>query len=160
MRIMGIDPGLARLGWGVLEGQSIRYGCLETKAHTSLSDRLVIVFNELTDLIKTHTPKVLALETLFFAKNAKTLAQVGHARGVILLVAAQAKVPVFEYAPTQIKLALTGSGAAEKTQMQMMTKRLLNLAELPQPDDAADAIAVALCHAQYSQALGKSAVTV
>jgi crossover junction endodeoxyribonuclease RuvC len=157
---MGIDPGLARLGWSVLEGQSVHYGCLETKAHTSLSDRLLILFNELTDLIRTHRPSALALETLFFAKNAKTLAQVGHSRGVILLVTAQAKVPVFEYAPRQIKMALTGSGAAEKPQMQMMTKRLLNLAEIPQPDDAADAIAVALCHAQYSQALGKTAVTV
>lgn len=160
MRIMGIDPGLARLGWGVLDGQSVHYGCLETKAHTSLSDRLLILFDQLKSLLAEHAPQALALETLFFAKNAKTLAQVGHSRGVILLAAAQAKVPVFEYAPRQIKLALTGSGAAEKPQMQMMTKRLLNLADIPRPDDAADAIAVALCHAQYSHALGKTAVTV
>jgi crossover junction endodeoxyribonuclease RuvC len=162
---MGIDPGLARLGWSVLlrsstSVSSVHFGCLETKAHTSLSDRLLILYSELKNLLSDHQPDVLALETLFFVKNAKALAQVGHSRGVILLAAAQAKLPVFEYAPRQIKLALTGFGGAEKPQMQMMTKRLLNLTELPQPDDAADACAVALCHAQYAQSLGKSAVTV
>lgn len=160
MRILGVDPGLARLGWSLLNGSSVSFGCLETKANTSLADRLLQLHKALTELLVEHDPEVLALETLFFVKNAKTLAQVGHARGVILLVAAQGKIPVFEYAPRQIKMALTGYGAAEKPQMQMMTKRLLNLTELPQPDDAADACAVALCHAQYAQSLGKSAVTV
>jgi crossover junction endodeoxyribonuclease RuvC len=160
---MGIDPGLARLGWGFIEPTvqpQVRFGCIETEAGGTLSERLMIVYDELEKLFETHRPDVLAIETLFFAKNAKALAQVGHARGVILLVAARFKVRVFEYAPKQIKLALTGFGGAEKPQMQAMVKRLLNLSSMPTPDDAADAVAVALCHAQYSQSLGKSAVTV
>jgi crossover junction endodeoxyribonuclease RuvC len=103
---------------------------------------------------------MVAIETLFFVKNAKTLAQVGHVRGVVLLAAGQAKADVFEYAPRQIKMALTGYGNAEKHQMQTMVQRMLNLKSLPTPDDAADAVAIALCHSQYAHALGKSAVTV
>jgi crossover junction endodeoxyribonuclease RuvC len=104
-----------------------------------------------------HTP---AVETLFFVKNAKTLAQVGHVRGVVLLAAGQFNANVFEYTPRQIKLALTGFGGAEKRQMQTMIKRIFRLDEMPQPDDAADAVAIALCHTQYAQSMGKSAVTV
>lgn len=118
------------------------------------------IYDQLTALFQEVSPTVVAIETLFFAKNAKTLAQVGHARGVILLAAGQAKVDVFEYAPREVKLALTGYGAAEKSQMQSMVQRLLKLADLPRPDDAADAVAIALCHAQYARSFGKSAVTV
>jgi crossover junction endodeoxyribonuclease RuvC len=165
MRVLGIDPGLAILGWSVMDVRGansslVGYGCLRTPAETSLTKRLCDLHNQLTALFLQHQPTHLALETLFFVKNAKTLAQVGHARGVILLVAGQHEVDVFEYAPRQIKMALTGYGAAEKFQMQCMVQRLLNLQEVPQPDDAADAVAVALCHAQYAQSLGKSTVTV
>lgn len=160
MKILGVDPGLAILGWSVLDAPSVHYGCLRTPAHEPLTKRLIQIYSELTALIATHKPDVLALETLFFVKNAKTLAQVGHTRGVILLAAGQAGLDVFEYAPRQIKMALTGFGAADKTQMQKMLQRLLNLASIPTPDDAADAVAVALCHAQYSPTLKRSAVTV
>ena len=102
----------------------------------------------------------MALETLYFIKNAKTLAQVGHTRGIILLASGQCQASVHEYAPRQIKLALTGFGGADKRQMQLSVQRMLNLSEVPKPDDAADAVAVALCHHQYAQRLGKAAVTV
>lgn len=165
MRILGIDPGLALLGWSVVDKnpqgcQLIQFGCLETPAHTPLTKRLAQIYDDLNVLFETHKPTVLAIETLFFVKNAKTLAQVGHTRGVILLAAGQANVEVFEYAPRQIKMALTGFGGAEKRQMQTMVQRMLNLKEMPKPDDAADAVAVALCHSQYQQAMGKSVVTV
>ena len=164
-RVLGIDPGLAILGWSVIDvnGTSaslVAFGCVRTAAHTALTKRLCDVHEQLSSLFEEHKPSQLALETLFFVKNAKTLAQVGHARGVILLVAGQQNADVFEYAPRQIKMALTGSGAAEKFQMQSMVQRLLKLKEIPQPDDAADAVAVALCHAQYAQTMGKSTVTV
>jgi crossover junction endodeoxyribonuclease RuvC len=164
-RVLGIDPGLAILGWSVIDVQRgavslVAFGCVRTPAHTALTKRLCDVHLQLSALVDEHKPSQLALETLFFVKNAKNLAGVGHARGVILLVAGQRNVDVFEYAPRQIKLALTGSGAAEKFQMQSMVQRLLHLKEIPQPDDAADAVAVALCHAQYAQSLGKSTVTV
>ncbi len=165
MRVLGIDPGLAILGWSVIDvngdaASLVAFGCVRTPAHVALTKRLCDLHNQLGILFEDHKPAHLALETLFFVKNAKTLAQVGHARGVILLVAGQQNVDVFEYAPRQIKLALTGSGAAEKFQMQSMVQRRLNLKAIPQPDDAADAVAVALCHAQYAQTMGKSAVTV
>jgi crossover junction endodeoxyribonuclease RuvC len=165
MKILGIDPGLALLGWSIIDRNSAttgsaRYGCIETKAHTPLTTRLTIIYKELQELVAMHKPDAVAIETLWFVKNAKTLAQVGHTRGVVLLVAGQANIQVFEYAPRQIKMALTGFGGAEKRQMQMMVQRMLNLQSIPQPDDAADAVAVALCHLQYAQAMGKSAVTV
>ncbi len=165
MRILGIDPGLALTGWSVLEASPaapryLQFGCIETEAHQPLTQRLTQIHRELEKIVLVHKPEVLALETLFFVKNAKTLAQVGHTRGVILLVAGQAGVEVFEYAPRQIKMALTGFGGADKRQMQLMIQRMLNLPEIPTPDDAADAVAVALCHAQYSHSLGRSAVTV
>ena len=165
MRILGIDPGLARLGWSVLEVKSgkparINYGCIETPAHRPLNERLAQIYDDLIELANHHQPNEMAIETLFFAKNAKTLAQVGHVRGVILLLAGQRKWDVFEYAPRQIKLALTGFGGADKKQMQLVVQRLLNLPSIPHPDDAADAVAVALCHNQYAHPLGRSAVTV
>ena len=165
MRVLGIDPGVAILGWSVIElnGSAtslIDYGCVRTAAHVALTKRLCDVHEQLSGLFERHKPSQVAIETLFFVKNAKTLAQVGHARGVVLLVAGQQNAEVFEYAPRQIKMALTGYGAAEKFQIQAMVQRLLKLKEIPQPDDAADAVAVALCHAQYAHTLGKSAVTV
>lgn len=165
MRVIGIDPGLALLGWSVVDVSPrrvdlVRFGCLETPAHQPLTRRLKLMYDQLTSLFNEHSPQALAIETLFFQKNAKTLAQVGHTRGVILLTAGQSGIDVFEYAPRQIKMALTGFGGAEKRQIQAMVQRMLNLKEIPKPDDAADAVAVALCHCQYAQSMGKSAVTV
>lgn len=163
--VLGIDPGMAILGWGVIDTsrsqpQLIKYGTLQTPAHTPLTSRLTQIFSDLQNLFETYRPAHVAIETLFFVKNAKTIAQVGHVRGVVLLAAGQAGANVFEYTPRQIKMALTGFGGAEKHQMQMMVKRVFRIAEMPQPDDAADAVAVALCHSQYAQSMGKSAVTV
>jgi len=165
MKVLGIDPGLALLGWSVLEMVDsshpyVKFGCLKTSSTSPLTLRLNQIYAGLEAIIDNEKPDVLSLETLFFVKNAKTLAQVGHARGVILLVAGQKKLAVFEYAPRQIKMALTGYGGADKRQMQLMAQRMLGLKKIPHPDDAADAIAVALCHHQYSQSMGKSAVTV
>ncbi len=165
MRILGIDPGVAILGWSVLDrsgGETTlrSYGCIRTDAGQTLTSRLTQIFDDLQTLIQRHEPEELAVEALLFAKNAKALAQVGHARGVILLAAGRAKMPVFEYAPSQVKLALTGSGAADKKQMQTMVQRILHLDNIPEPDDAADAVAIALCHSQFAQALGGMRVTV
>jgi crossover junction endodeoxyribonuclease RuvC len=165
MRVLGIDPGMARLGWSVLENSAGRpevaqFGCLETPSQHTLTQRLVSLHDELEALIVKWKPTHLALETLFFVKNAKTLAQVGHVRGVILLLAGQHHLEVSEYAPRQIKMALTGFGGADKKQMQLMVQRLLKLASIPTPDDAADAVAVALTHMQFSPKLSRSAVTV
>lgn len=165
MRILGIDPGMAILGWGVVEhtpsrSALVECGTIQTAAHQPLTKRLEKIYLDLQNLFERHRPAAVAIETLFFVKNAKTLAQVGHTRGVILLAAGQANVEVFEYAPRQIKMALTGFGGAEKRQMQIMVQRLLGLNDIPKPDDAADAVAVALCHTQYAQSMGKSAMTV
>jgi crossover junction endodeoxyribonuclease RuvC len=165
MRVLGIDPGTAILGWGVVDTTPsgsvlVEYGTIQTPSHHPLTKRLSQIYSELQRLFDVHKPAVVVLETLFFVKNVKTLALVGHARGVVLLAAGQTGAQVFEYAPRQIKMALTGFGGAEKRQMQAMIQRLLNLKELPAPDDAADAVAVALCHTQYAQSYGKSAVTV
>ena len=162
MKILGIDPGLALLGWSLLDGdsQKVNYGCLETSSELTLTQRLTQIYSSLKELIEINRPDVMALETLFFVKNAKTLAQVGHSRGVILLLAGQAGIEVHEYAPRQIKMALTGYGGADKKQMQSMVQRMLQLTKIPTPDDAADAVAVALCHLQFSRSYAKSALTV
>ena len=165
MKVLAIDPGLAILGWSLIETSAngrhdIQFGCIETISQWPLTKRLNQIYDELKEICESHRPDQLALETLYFAKNAKTLAQVGHARGIVLLLAGQFKMEVFEYAPRQVKLALTGSGSADKKQMQTRIQRLLNLESPPTPDDAADAVAVGLCHLQYAQVMGKSAVTV
>lgn len=165
MIVLGIDPGIAILGWSVIEKEKSQvqlrdFGVIRTSAGEPLTHRIVSLYDELRKIFKKFEPTDLAIETLFFVKNAKTLAQVGHARGVVLLAAGQAKIKLAEYAPKQIKLALTGFGGAEKKQMQLVVQRMLNLSSVPQPDDAADAVAVALCHTQYSHHLEKLAVTV
>lgn len=165
MKIMGIDPGLAILGWSVIghdsgRPQRIDYGCIRTESNQTLARRLNLIFEDLNALMDRHKPDELALETLFFAKNAKTLAQVGHTRGVILLAAGRRRLPIAEYAPRQIKIALTGFGGADKKQMQSVVQRMLHLPSIPKPDDAADAVAVALCHMQYARSGLRSSVTV
>ena len=152
MRILGIDPGFARVGWGVLEVQNSEfriqnYGCVETSKNTDSQDRLVKVYKNVCALIKKYKPDVLAIEELFFTNNAKTAFKVGEARGVIILAAALQKIPVFSYTPLQVKIAVTGYGNAEKSQVGRMIKAILKLKEMPKLDDTTDAIAVALTHA-------------
>lgn len=152
MQILGVDPGIARMGWGVIEVQSSKfevqsYGCVETKTSTPIEKRLLIIYREVIKLIEKYKPDVLAVEELFFNTNAKTAFIVGQARGVILLAAGQKNIPIAIYTPLQVKMALTGYGRAEKAQIGQMVKVLLKLKEIPKPDDVADALAVALTHA-------------
>lgn len=151
MLVLGIDPGLARTGWGLVkkknsQAKAVGYGCLTTKKETVEAKRLLSLYREVKVLLRKHKPEVLALEKLFFTTNAKTAFSVSQARGVIVLTAAEAKIPVFSYTPLQVKLAITGYGKAEKIQMQKMIKSILKLPEIPKPDDTADALAVALTH--------------
>lgn len=151
MITLGIDPGYARTGWCVIkkQGQSIttiKYGCFETKAHTEPITRLKQVFNFITKISKKFKPDSVAVEDLFFNTNAKTAMKVGEARGVIIIALALQKIPIFHYTPLQVKNAITGYGRADKTQIQRMVKTLLKLDHIPKPDDAADALAVALTH--------------
>lgn len=151
MRILGIDPGTAICGFSVLDyiGNKfsiISYGVVRTPAHTELKDRLLTIYDELLILIDKYSPDAMAVEDLFFNTNAKTALSVGHARGVILLLGAQQGMTVSSYTPLQVKQSVVGYGRAEKKQVQEMVKIILKLNEIPTPDDAADAIAVAICH--------------
>lgn len=155
MLIIGLDPGLAILGYGVLEYQGnhmklIKYGTIETSSKMTMPDRLVSIYDRLSTLLKLYKPDAVAMEELFFNKNVKTALQIGHARGVTLLAAAQNVKNLYEYTPLQIKQAVVGYGRADKKQIQNMVRILLNLPEIPKPDDAADAVAVAICHANSS----------
>lgn len=152
---MGIDPGIAILGYGVLEykGNSFRvidYGAVTTEAGTPMSLRLKIIYEQLRELLERYKPDAFAIEELFFNKNIKTALTVGHARGVAVVTAANMNIPIYEYTPLQVKQAVAGYGRAEKKQMQQMVKILLNLKEVPKPDDVADALAVAICHGNSS----------
>lgn len=155
MIVLGIDPGTAATGYGVVErtGSRLRavdYGCLETLSTQELPRRLLEVHGAVTELIRTHQPALVGVERLFFNRNVQTAFAVGQARGVVLLAAAEAGLPVFEYGPHEVKMAVTGYGRADKVQVQRMVQVVLGLAVLPRPDDAADALAVAIClaHAQ------------
>ncbi len=150
MIIMGIDPGTAITGYGLIKKTSdklklIEYGCIRTEPDLSTAERLHKLDQELAKLIKKHKPNKMAVEDIFFFKNLKTAVKVSQARGVILSRAAQMKIPVAEYTPLQIKQAVTSYGRAEKRQVQKMVKLLLNLDKIPKPDDAADALAAAIC---------------
>lgn len=156
MIILGIDPGIAIVGYGVVEYKgnkfrTIDYGAITTKAHTKLDFRLVSVYDELCEIIHKYKPDAISIEELFFNTNVKTAITVAHARGVIVLAAAKSGIPTFEYTPLQIKQALTGYGRADKPQMQNMVKIMLNLNAVPKPDDVADALAVAICHAHSAR---------
>jgi len=153
--VLGIDPGLARTGYGVVEKTSntlteLDYGYISSPVRMALSERIYIVYKSVLQLLAQHSPEALAVEQLFFCKNVRTAMQVGEARGAVLTAAAQQGVQVFEYTPLQVKQAVAGYGRAEKKQVQQMVCLLLNLAEPPKPDDAADALAVAICHIQSS----------
>ena len=158
MRILGIDPGLATVGFGVVDTAKnamklVSCGVISTPAHTSLSSRLDRIFSDMNELIQTFNPDVISVEELFFNTNITTGIAVSHARGVILLSAYRSGVPVYEYTPLQVKQAVAGYGRAEKRQVMDMVRRILHLTAVPRPDDAADAIAVALCHARSSTSL-------
>ena len=149
MIILGIDPGTAIIGFGVIkknrELKLINYGCIKTPISLTTAERLKELHDQLIKLIKKHKPDIMAVEDIFFFKNLKTAIKVSQARGVILLTAAKSKISVFECTPLQIKQAITSYGRAEKIQVQKMVKTLLNLEEIPKPDDAADALAAAIC---------------
>jgi crossover junction endodeoxyribonuclease RuvC len=150
--VLGIDPGTAITGYGIVrsDGQtleSVTFGTITTAAGLSLPDRLERLYGELEELIRTYHPTQAAVEELFFAKNARTALSVGHARGVVLLALVHGGLSTHEYTPLQVKQAVTGYGRATKEQMQQMVRLLLGLPSIPQPDDAADALAVAICHA-------------
>jgi len=148
--ILGIDPGLADTGFGLItkEGSKLKmvdFGTIKTKAKVPMERRLEEIYQSLTRLIKKYRPKLIGIEQLFFCKNVKTAMAVGQARGVILLVAGQNNLPIMEFTPLQVKMALTSYGQADKTQVQQMVKIVLGLKETPKPDDAADALAIAIC---------------
>jgi crossover junction endodeoxyribonuclease RuvC len=152
MIILGIDPGLATTGYGVIRHEAgalchIASGVILTKSSACTEGRLLCIYSELNRLIESYSPDVLVTEQLFFGNNATTALQVGKAIGVALLVAAQTGLDWVEYRPNEVKLAVTGYGAAEKRQVQQMVTRLLALSQVPKPDDAADALAIAICHA-------------
>lgn len=158
MVILGIDPGYAIVGFGLLQHERatvslLACGAINTEAGLPLSKRLLQIANDLDELICRFKPDVMAIERLYFGNNVTTGIGVAQARGVILMTAERHGIPIFEYDPSQVKLAVTGYGKAEKTQVMDMTKRLLKLREVPKPDDAADAVAIALCHARSSTSL-------
>jgi len=158
MKILGIDPGTAICGWGVIEMQNchfrlIDYGVIETRAGVCQSERLGLIFEILSDIIDKNRPEAIAVEELFFFKNLKTVIKVSEARGVITLCARKKSLAFFEYTPLQVKQALVGYGRADKNQVQQMVRSILKLEKIPKPDDAADALAVAICHGQTNQLL-------
>ena len=158
MVILGIDPGVATIGFGVINAERqkntlIQYGTITTPAGIPLASRLLQISNDMEELIHLFQPDEMAIEELFFSTNITTGISVAHGRGVILLAAEKLGVPVFEYTPIQVKQAVAGYGKADKKQVMLMTQRLLHMNRLPRPDDAADAIAIALCHARSATSL-------
>ena len=158
MRILGIDPGIATVGFGVvdLDKGKMKYiacGVITTPAKTPLSSRLDQIFNDLNELFETFKPDAVSIEELFFNTNTTTGIAVSHGRGVILLAAYRAGIPIYEYTPLQVKQAVVGYGRAQKKQVIDMVTRLLEMKNPPKPDDAADAVALAICHARSSTSL-------
>ena len=158
MRILGIDPGFATIGFGLIAAergsvQMLRYGAITTPAGMEFSQRLKLIYDDMTELLEILKPDAVSVEELFFNTNITTGIQVAHGRGVILLACTKCGVPIFEYTPLQVKQAVAGYGRAEKRQVMDMTKRLLHLEKTPRPDDAADGLALALCHARSSTSL-------
>ena len=158
MRILGIDPGYGITGFGLIDAQRgqfqlLRCGAITTPPNTDFSWRLEVIYNDMTELLRVTKPDVVAIEELFFGQNVTTGIGVAQSRGVILLAIRQAGIEVFSYKPAQVKQSVVGYGNATKHQVQDMTKRLLRLDAMPKPDDAADAIALSLCHARSSTSL-------
>ena len=158
MRVLGIDPGIATIGFGVLESEKnshhlIKCGVITTPAHTSLSSRLEQIYDDMLQLLELFQPDAVSIEELFFNTNITTGIAVAHGRGVILLACRKAGVQVYEYTPLQVKQAVVGYGRAEKKQVMDMVKRICQLPAAPKPDDAADAVALAICHARSATSL-------
>ena len=158
MKILGIDPGYGITGFGLVEAergqfQLLRCGAITTPPNTDFSWRLEVIYNDMTELLRVAQPDAVAIEELFFGQNVTTGIGVAQSRGVILLAIRQAGLPIFEYKPMQVKQAVVGYGNATKHQVQDMTRRILRLEKMPKPDDAADAIAIALCHARSATSL-------
>jgi len=157
MRIIGIDPGSERTGYAIIESDgtehmAVLYGVISTSSRLPFHKRLQRIYSELTRVLERHSADAMAIEEVFYATNVQSALKLGHARGVALLVAAQRDLPVFEYSPLEIKGSIVGYGRAEKRQVQSMVRVLLRLPGDPPPDDAADALAVAICHSQNSAA--------
>ena len=158
MIVLGIDPGVATIGFGAIQAERqknvlLRYGTITTPPGIPLSRRLLQIADDMEELIHTFHPDEMAVEELFFTKNITTGIAVAHGRGVILLAAEKLGVPIFEYTPMQVKQAVAGYGGADKRQVMLMTQRLLGMKEIPRPDDAADALAIAICHARSATSL-------
>ena len=158
MVILGIDPGVATIGFGLIRAERgkntlLQYGVITTPPGIPLSERLLPISNDMEQLIETFRPDEMAVEELFFSKNITTGIAVAHGRGVILLAAEKLGIPVFEYTPMQVKQSVVGYGKAEKKQVMLMTQRLLNMKQIPRPDDAADALALAICHSRAATSL-------
>lgn len=158
MRILGIDPGYGITGFGIIEGERnqfrlLKYGAITTPPGADFSARLEMIYEDMRQLMEVAKPEAVAIEELFFGHNVTTGIGVAQSRGVILLAIRQAGVPVYTYKPMQVKQAVVGYGNATKHQVQDMTKRILHLDKIPKPDDAADAIAIALCHARSATSL-------
>lgn len=158
MRILGIDPGFGIIGFGVIDKSNsglevVDYGVITTPKEMPFNERLKVIYDSMNALLDRYKPDEVSIEELYFNKNITTGIKVAEARGIILLTFQQHKLPIFEYTPQDIKMALTGQGRATKHQMQFMVKTILRLAKIPRPDDAADAVAVALCHSQTNQTM-------
>lgn len=155
MRIMGIDPGIAIVGFGFIDKEGsrlvpVQYGSIQTEAHTDNAVRLQMVYDATVQLLDKYKPDAVAIEKLFFNRNVTTAFTVGQARGVLMLAAVQKGIPIAEYTPLQVKQSVVGYGKAEKKQVQEMVRMLLHLSAAPKPDDVADALAIAICHAHAS----------
>jgi crossover junction endodeoxyribonuclease RuvC len=158
VRILGIDPGIATVGFGVIDASGatqrmVQYGAITTPPNLPLAARLVQIGDDLEELIRRFQPDEISVEELFFSKNITTGIAVAHGRGIILYVAEKSGIPIYEYTPMQVKQAVVGYGLAEKHQVMDMTRRLLKLSAIPKPDDAADALAMAICHARSATSL-------
>ena len=156
MVILGIDPGLAHTGWGIIEERrgEVRcraYGCIETSAGSPLAVRLSHIAHDLKDVVERYRPDTAAVESIYFGANVRSAIPTAHARGAALVALSECALEIGEYTPMQIKLAVTGNGHADKKQVQQMVKLLLNLKTVPKPDDAADALGAAICHANTSE---------
>lgn len=151
MKILGIDPGLSTTGYGLIDTEGgklkfITYGGVNKSKKADFANNLLFIYAKLDEIIKSYHPDNCAIENIFYHENKKTAIIMGHARGVAILASAQNQIPVFEYSPREVKLSIVGSGGASKVQVQAMVKNILNMKEIPHPEDAADALAVALCH--------------
>ena len=158
MIILGIDPGIATVGFGIISSDAgkirpVRYGVITTPAGQRLALRLQQIYHDMCQLIDTFKPDAIAVEELFFNTNITTGISVAHGRGVAILAGEEKHVPMYEYTPLQVKQCITGYGRAEKKQMMEMVRRLLGLDKIPKPDDAADALALAICHSRFSNSL-------